>query len=155
MASQPSVPTLPGGTGGSWPESWAIVHPKAFSTPQTPNPPAKQTPGTGSVYPRNRTTRNLATAREEWPPNSSLTRPRSSLAFHPTRQSEFIQGKTGEEEEEGVEAINILLGTAGPLSCPDLFTTLTAALGTRCAQIQPLGGFGEWECASHGMGEGV
>lgn len=66
---------------------------------------------------------------------------------------EFIQGKTG--EEEAVREINVLLDTAGPLSGPDLFTTLTAALGTRCAQIEPLEGFGEWGCASHGMGEEV
>lgn len=48
---------------------------------------------------------------------------------------EFVQGKIG--EEEGVEKINILLDTAGPLFVPDLFTTLTAALGTGscCAQI--------------------
>lgn len=49
---------------------------------------------------------------------------------------QFIQGKT-REEEEGGEQINTLLDTAGPLFGPDLFTTLTAGLGTGscCAQI--------------------
>lgn len=153
MAFPSSIPTLP---GGSWPkshreesrQSWTIDHPKAYSTPRTPNPSCPPLPsnrsmglvlfvqGKGQAGAQQQLwQQQRGVASKSQPDHAMIQRGLSSHAS--IRASpQFIQGKTT-EEEEGVEQINILLDTAGPLFGPDLFITLTAGLGTGscCAQI--------------------
>lgn len=115
MALPPCIPTLPGGVGGSWlrshreesQQSWTIVHPKAHSTPRTPNPPCPPLlsnrpmglvlfiQGKGQAG----TQQWLWQQQRGVASKFQLTMPWSSLALHPTHRSVSHPNSPREKQE--------------------------------------------------------